>query len=152
VSTQAAFASLQVGQRWRSHGRTLGESELALFTMLTGDRHPIHADAEYAKSTRFGQRLFHGTFGIAVAVAMATELPDLVEPVIAATGIDGWKFREPLFVGDTVHVEVELTATREADGGRIGVLERRLSLVKHTGAVAQEGLAGLMVSLRPRPG
>lgn len=141
------FAELQPGQAWSSPGRTLTETDLAVFTMLTGDRHPVHADAEYCRDTRFGQRLFHGTFGIALAVAMATELPQLAEPVIAATGLERWRFREPLFIGDTVHVQVELLATRVADGGRAGLLERRLRLVKHNGAVAQEGVSGLMVSL-----
>ena len=147
MNTATRFAALQPGQTWQSPGRTLTETDLAVFTMLTGDRHPVHADAEYGKTTRFGQRLFHGTFGIAIAVAMATELPALAEPVIAATGIERWKFRAPLFIGDTVHVSVELVAARVADGGAVGVIERQISLVKHDGTVAQVGASGLMVSL-----
>lgn len=142
------FADLLPGQSWHSSGRTLTETDLTMFAMLSGDRHPIHVDAEYCKSTRFGQRLFHGTFGIAVAVAMSTELPLLMEPVVAATGIAQWKFRQPLLIGDTVHVSVEILSTRVSADGHSGVLERRLILVKQSGEVAQEGQSGLMVSLR----
>ncbi|GAA4355940.1 MaoC/PaaZ C-terminal domain-containing protein [Variovorax defluvii] len=147
MSAPLGWADLQVGQAWRSGGRTLTETELSLFAMLTGDRHPIHVDAEYSRSARFGQRLFHGTFGIAIAVAMATELPQLREPVVAATGVDGWRFLAPLFIGDTVHVEVELTGLGVPQGGKVGVLERRIRLVKQDGAVAQQGTSGLMVTL-----
>jgi acyl dehydratase len=147
VHAATRFAELAPGQTWRSAGRTLTETDLAIFAMLSGDRHPIHVDAAYAKKTPFGERLFHGTFGIAIAVAMATELPLLVEPVIAATGIEQWQFRAPLRIGDTVHVQVELLATRIVGDGRRGLLTRRLSLVRQDDEVAQQGTAGLMVSL-----
>ncbi|MDH2240275.1 MaoC/PaaZ C-terminal domain-containing protein [Pigmentiphaga sp. GD03639] len=102
------FHDLRPGQTWRSTGRTLTETDLTLFAMLSGDRHPIHVDAEFAQATRYGQRLFHGTFGLTLTVAMATELPHLHEAVIAATGYTQWKFCQPLFIGDTVHVEAEI--------------------------------------------
>ena len=143
------FADLTAGQRFVSTGRTLTEAELAFFCMLTGDWHPIHADAEAAREMPMGRRLFHGTFGIAVTVALATRLPELVEPVIAATGLREWKFDSPLFIGDTVHAEVELLAATVTSNGRRGVVERRLSLVKHDGTIIQQGESGLMVALRP---
>ena len=143
------FDELTAGMRFSSGGRTLTEAELAFFCMLTGDWHPIHADEEAARKTRVGGRMFHGTFGIAVATALATHLPDLEETVVAATGLREWRFEAPLLIGDTVHVEAEVLAATITGDGRRGVVERRLSLVKHDGTVAQIGLTGLMVALRP---
>lgn len=143
------FDAIELGASYSSSGRTLTEAELAFFCMLTGDRHPIHADAESAKATGMGERIFHGTFGVAIAVAMATELPALAEPVIAATGLREWQFAAPIRIGDTVHAEVEVVAKEIKTGGRRGFLERRLSLVNQRGEVVQRGFSGLLVALRP---
>jgi acyl dehydratase len=142
------FAELRPGMLWRSPARTLGETELALFTMLTGDRHPLHADAVYAQQSAFGQRIFHGSFGIALAIALCTGFPALREPIVAATGLDEWRFELPLFVGDTVYASAELLGLRTTRDGARGVLQRRLTLCKHDGAVAQQGAASLLVQLR----
>lgn len=147
-----SFEQIDVGQRWHSEGRTLTEAELALSCMLTTDWHPIHADEEFAKTTPIGRRMFHGTFGIAVAFGMATRFPELGDTVIAATGFTEWKYLKPLFVGDTVHVEVEIVGKRVTSDGKRGVIERRLRLCKHTGEVAQEGVAGTLVRIKAPAG
>lgn len=141
------FSELQAGQNWRSSTRTLSEIELDLFTMLTGDRHPLHADAHAAAGGLFGGRIFHGSFGIALTVAMCTTLPELHEPVVAATGISEWKFLAPLMPGDTVHATARVLEARVSGNGRRGVLMRELRLVRHDGQVAQQGVSGLMVEL-----
>ena len=53
----AAFAALTIGQRFVSAGRTLTETDLSFSCMLSGDWHPIHADAEYCRATLGGERL-----------------------------------------------------------------------------------------------
>ena len=40
--------------------------------MTSGDWHPIHADAEFAGQSIAGQRIFQGSYGLHVAMAMAT--------------------------------------------------------------------------------
>lgn len=139
------FDALEVGASWRSDARTLTEAELALSCMLTGDWHPIHADQEFARTTAVGQRIFHGMFGTAIAFGMATRFPPHGAEVIAALGLREWRFLAPLVVGDTVHVEVQITAKRATSDGRRGIVERRIRLVKHGGEVAQEGIASTLV-------
>lgn len=147
--TQAIpFEKLEIGDRWHGEGRTLTEAELALSCMLTTDWHPIHADEEFAKTTPIGRRMFHGTFGIAIAFGMATRYPELGDTVIAATGFTEWKYRAPLFIGDTVHVEVEIVGKRLTSDGKRGLIERRIRLCKHTGEIVQEGVAGTLVRIK----
>ena len=151
MSTGAlSYADLQVGNTFRGPGRTLTETDLVTFCMITGDWHAIHADAEFAKGTRIGQRMFHGTFGIALAVSMSAHLLVLRNPVIAALGIREWSFKAPLFINDTVHVELAITEKKVTSDGRRAVLGRKLRLYKHDGALAQEGLADLMVALEAK--
>ena len=162
-----AFEDLQIGEIFRGPGRTLTETDLVTFCMVTGDWHAIHADAEFARGTRIGQRMFHGSFGIALALGMSANLLTLRNPVIAALGVREWNFKAPLLIADTVDYPVAFFGTIRAGlvavplntflpaerhaytlaDGRRAVLGRRLRLVKHDGAVAQEGNADLMVAL-----
>ncbi len=147
MNPAVSFEQIEVGARWHSVGRTLTEAELALSCMLSTDWHPIHADEEFAKTTRIGRRMFHGTFGIHIAFGMATPFPELGDSVIAASGLREWKYLAPLFVGDTVHVEVEIVGKRVTSDAKRGVIERRLRLLKHSGEVAQEGVAATLVRI-----
>jgi acyl dehydratase len=143
-----SFESLKEGQTFSSAARTLTETDLVMFCMMMGDWHAIHADEIYAKETRIGRRMFHGTFGISLAIAQSADLLPLSNRIVAALGLKDWSFKAPLFIGDTVHTELVITGTRVASDGRRGVLSRMLRLVKHDGALAQEGLAELLVELQ----
>lgn len=142
------FASLAVGATWRSTGRTLTESDLLHACMTSGDWHPVHADEVYARSTPLGRRIFQGSYGLHVATGMATQFPVFGDDVIGALGFSEWRYLAPLFVGDTVHVEVEITGKRLTSDGARGVIERRIRLVQQDGTVTQQGLAQMMVRVR----
>ena len=142
-----SFRELLPSALFRSTGRTLTEADHGLFMMLCGDWHPIHADAEFAKGTPAGQRMMHGTLGIALAMGMQATALEFADPLLGALGLKEWNFRRPLFIGDTVHVEIEILVRRvTSDGGRY-VVERRLSLVRHDGEVIQDGIATALLRL-----
>lgn len=143
-----AFETLEVGQKFSSGGRTLTETDLVMFCMMMGDWHAIHADETYAKQTRVGQRMFVGTFGISLAIAQSADLLQLKNRIVAALGLKDWTFKAPLFIGDTVHTELEIAGTRRTSDGKRGVITRTIRLVKHDGTVAQEGQADLLVELQ----
>lgn len=136
-----------VGSRWRSAGRTLIESELGLACMLSNDWHPIHADADFAAASPLGQRVFQGGYGVLLALGAATHFPDVGTRNAVSLAIEGWRFTAPLFIGDTVHVEVEITGLRRTSDGRRIVVQKQVRLVKGSGEVAQEGATSSMVYL-----
>jgi acyl dehydratase len=141
------YDELEVGAKFTGHGRTLTEADLTLACMLSGDWHPIHADEEWARAHGPGHRIFHGTFGILLTMGMATTLPKFDDRIIGATGLREWKYRAPLFVGDTVHVEAEIASKRVTSDGKRAVVERALRLINQKGTVTQEGFAGAMLGL-----
>lgn len=145
MTAPVRFDDIEVGARWRSTGRTLTEADLHEACKSSGDWHPIHADAEYAKTTPLGQRIFQGTYGLHIAFGMATKFPDLGEGVIAALGFSSWRYLAPLFVGDTVSVAVEIVGKRPTADGQRGVLERRIQLLNQSGHVVQDGVTQTMV-------
>ena len=85
---------------------------MVAFAGSSGDFHPFHTDAEFGKSTPFGERIAHGMLIMAIATGMAqwtgvfegTTLA-LMEQVIRYKG--GVKF------GDTVHLELEVIEKKE---------------------------------------
>jgi acyl dehydratase len=141
-----SFEDVNVGDSWITTGRTLTEAELTLACMTSGDWHPIHADAIYAKSSVGGARIFHGTYGLHVAIAMAGRYPDLGAAVIGALGFKEWKYLQPLIPGDTVHVEVKIHSKRLTSDGKRGVIERHIKLKNQMDAVVQEGLAVMLAA------
>jgi len=141
----AAPGPLVPGAAWTSEGRTLTEADLTWSCMSSGDWHPIHADAEYAARTQVGQRMFHGTYGVHLAFGMATRFPPHGDAVIAALGFSDWKYRAPLFVGDTVRVHVRIQAVRPTSDGRRAVVERHIQLLRGDADVVQEGVASTLI-------
>jgi len=142
-----SFETLKPGQTFTSSARTLTETDLVMFCMMFGDWHAIHADEVYAKETRVGRRMFHGTFGISLAIAQSADLLPLTNRIVAALGFKEWSFKAPLFIGDTVHTDLVIAGTRLASDGRRGVISRTIRLVKHDVTVAQEGMSDLLVEL-----
>ena len=84
-----------------------------LFCALTMNPQPLHLDAEFASRTEFGQRIVNGIFVLGLIVGLATA--DLTEGTIVANlGIDHVVQPNPVFHGDTIHVETEILSKRES--------------------------------------
>ncbi len=112
LSSGLFFEDFQPGQKVTSAGRTVTEHDVVTFAGLSGDFNQIHTDAEFAKSTPFGQRIAHGILGLAIASGLAVQTGILGANVIAFREIGEWKFVKPVFFGDTIHVEMEVTETK----------------------------------------
>ncbi|HTF81646.1 MAG TPA: MaoC family dehydratase [Cytophagales bacterium] len=54
-----------VGSEYR-HTFTITQQQVDAFAEVSGDKNPIHLDAEFASSTRFGKRIIHGIFGASI--------------------------------------------------------------------------------------
>ena len=98
--------------RERFGGRTITETDVVHFCMLTGNWLGLHADAEYAKRSRFGQRVVQGSLVFSIANAMLPFERDVVE---AFYGVDRLRFPKPTFIGDTIRARAEVAALRERD-------------------------------------
>jgi 3-hydroxybutyryl-CoA dehydratase len=116
------FEELEEGAAFRTHGRTITESDIVAFAALTGDWHPQHADAEWAAQSSFGQRIAHGMLVVSFAVGLVPLDP---ERVIALRRIRDVVFRRPIRIGDTIHVDGRIAglhaATDEAGIVTIGI-------------------------------
>ena len=116
------FEEFEVGQQITSMGRTIAETDIIAFAGLTGDYNQIHTDAEFSKNTPFGQRVAHGLLGLSIASGLAMRTGILEGTVIAFREVNEWKFIKPVFIGDTIHVNLivmETKALRRIGGGSV---------------------------------
>ncbi len=102
------FEEFSVGQKIASVGRTVTEGDIMTFAGLTGDYNQIHTDAAFAAGTQFGQRIAHGLLGLSIAVGLLMRTGVLEGTVLAFREIVEWKFVKPVFIGDTLRVEMEV--------------------------------------------
>ena len=132
------FEDFYVGWKILSPGRTVTESDIVLFAGLSGDYNQLHTDAEFAKATPFGQRVAHGLLGLIMAEGLACRLGFIEGTAQAFLGLD-WKFKAPIFIGDTISLEAKVTKKKamRSLGGGIVVLE--VTLRNQRGEKVQEG-------------
>lgn len=102
------FEEFSVGQKIASVGRTVTEGDIMTFAGLTGDYNQIHTDAAFAAGIQFGQRIAHGLLGLSIAVGLLMRTGALEGTVLAFREIVEWKFVRPVFIGDTLRVEMEV--------------------------------------------
>lgn len=145
------FEDFAVGQVFRTQGRTITETDLVSFAGWSWDTNPVHTDAEHSALGRFGQPIAHGVLGLSVAMGLVSRLGIFERCSVALLGINGWTFKHPIIVGDTVHCTLRITDVGAASSGSVGVLERELVMLNQDGTVVQQGEIGLMVSRRPVP-
>jgi 3-hydroxybutyryl-CoA dehydratase len=109
---QKSFDELEVGERFTTERRTIAEADIMGFATLTGDNHPQHTDAEWAEGSRFGERIAHGLLVLSCAAGLVPFNP---QRVVALRKLGDAVFKAPVKIGDTVHVEGEVTKARELD-------------------------------------
>jgi acyl dehydratase len=103
-SSNTPYDALEVGQT-ASYSKTVEERDIQLFAAVSGDRNPVHLDAEYAAATMFKQRIAHGMFsGALISAAVACELPG---PGTIYLG-QHMRFTAPVKLGDTLTVRLEI--------------------------------------------
>ena len=108
----------KVGERFVSPARTITETDITMFAAMTGDWHPLHTDAEFAKNYFFGERIAHGLLILSVGTSLIFRLgPNVALPksFIAFYGMDSVRFVGAVKIGDTIHCEAEVAELKEKD-------------------------------------
>lgn len=100
------FEDYQPGHQRETHGRTITETDFVIHAGHSGDFFPHHLDAEFAKTTPFGQRIAHGTMTFTIGIGLTASV---INPVAFTYGYERLRFPKPVFVGDTIHTRVTIS-------------------------------------------
>jgi len=119
------FEDFFVGQKTVTEKRTITEDDILKFAALTGDDNRIHTDPEFSKTTVFGKQVAHGALGLSFALGLAWKTGILDGTVIAFREVSEWKFVKPVFIGDSIYVEMETKETKalpRIGGGSVTIM------------------------------
>ena len=133
------FEEFEVGQKITTVGRTVTESDIVTFAGLSGDYNQIHTDAEYSNATQYKQRVAHGLLGTSIASGLAMRTGILEDTVIFFREINNWKFVKSIFIGDTIHVEMEIAETKALPRIGGGSVVIALDVKKQSGEIVMKG-------------
>jgi acyl dehydratase len=114
--------------------RRITDRDIELFTELTGDRNPLHYDAEAAEQSRFGGLIVQG--GVTSGLLNAVVAEDLPGPGSVFLHVD-WNFRAPVRPGDEITAEVEVLEVREDKP----LTTLKTTIVDQDGTVVLDGTA-----------
>jgi acyl dehydratase len=139
------WEEIEVGEQYESPGRTVTEADIVLFAGLSGDYNVLHTDAEFMKTSIFGERIAHGLLGLAIQSGLLAR----AMPPYATIGFGSlrWKFKAPIKIGDTIRVRARVVSKKETKPDRgLVVLER--TVLNQRDEVVQEGATDLVVERR----
>ncbi len=121
------WQEMTLGRKMHTRGRTITETDLVNFVGLSWFNEQIFTDEEYIRSqAHIKGRLAPGALLFIIAEG-------LVAPSMEGTGMAFLNMeldiKKPSFVGDTVHVEIEVIEARAASKGNRGLVRTRNTLV-----------------------
>jgi acyl dehydratase len=124
------YEDFTVGDVYRSEvGRTVTETDNLLFTMLSLNTNELHFNEEAAKETEWGRILVNSTFTLALVLGLS--VADTSQAGAVNLGWTEIRLPHPVFVGDTVWSETEVTSVRESASrpahGIVGVRTRGIN-------------------------
>jgi acyl dehydratase len=122
---------LKVGQRAR-RTQTVTAREVELYAQITGDRNPLHFDADFAAKTRFGRLVAQG--GIASGMLNALVAMDLPGPGTVFLS-QTLTYKAPTYLGDTLTAEIEVLSLKPDKP----VCQLKATITNQDGTVLLEG-------------
>ena len=115
------FDDLVIGDSLLTATRTITLEDIEKFADLSGDHFYAHMDDDLAKKSIFDRRVAHGYFVLSAAAGLFVE-PGFV-PVMANYGLEGLRFVQPVYPGDSIQVRLTVKSTRPKEGEQHGIVE-----------------------------
>ena len=139
---------LKVGDTFKTLNRTITESDIVNFIGVTGMVETLFTDLSFAGE--------HGAIkGRVVPAACVYTIIEglLCQSTMQTTGLAlleiEKKILKPVFAGDTVHAEVEVTAVRPTSKGDRGIVTTQNNILTQAGVLAITYRAVRMMAGRP---
>jgi acyl dehydratase len=142
------FEEFEIGQTLHTAARTITEADIVNFAGLSGDYNQIHTNAVYAARDSFGQRVAHGLLVQSIATGLAVQAGFIEGTVLAFRELD-CKFSLPIFIGDTIHVEIEITEKKQFPRLNGGNVTMKYSILNQEGKAVQRGNWVMLIKTGP---
>jgi 3-hydroxybutyryl-CoA dehydratase len=139
------FEDFTVGERFRSWGRTITDADIRLFLGATGADHPNHTDAEHCRRHPiFRAPVALGVLVLSVVDGFIAEAITRYAAPCLNYGHDKIRYLKPVYPGDTIHADVEVTAA-EAKNDEWGLLTVKADASNQTGELVLVNVNKLLI-------
>jgi acyl dehydratase len=109
----------------------------------------IHTDAVYSQSSPAGQRVAHGLLVLSIASGLTVQTGLMEGTVVYFREINEWKFIKPAFIGDTIHVDIEVLETKELRRTGTGLVTIQLDVRNQESETVMKGVWKALFATRP---
>ncbi|MFQ5684107.1 MAG: MaoC/PaaZ C-terminal domain-containing protein [Candidatus Binatia bacterium] len=139
MQTGITFEGFQPGDRFMTGRRTVTESEVVQFVCLAGLFEPLFIDAEYIRDeSLFGERIAPGSLTFAMAEGLTVQTGIIHGTGMAFVGIEKMRLFQPVKIGDTIQVEIEVIDTKEVKNRGGGIVRYRQQVRNQRGETVME--------------
>lgn len=133
------FEDIAEGFKYTTPKRTVFEADIVNFVALSGLYEDLFCNLEYIeKESPFKGRFAPGALTWAIAQGLTTRTGLYEKTFLAILGVDRMRFLQPVRVGDTLHVEVEVLSKKETSKGDRGVLNSLFQIKNQKGEVVMQ--------------
>ena len=116
------FEELLTDKTYTTHRRTITEADHVNFTTSFGFFEPLFMDQAYVETqTHYGRRIVPGALTFSVAEGLAILTGILHGTGMAFLGVE-MKILNPVFIGDTISVEIDVVDKRETQKPDRGIV------------------------------
>ena len=140
------FDEIELGEEYESPGRTVTEADVVMFAGLSGDYNVLHTDAEFMKTTIFGERIAHGLLCLAIQSGLFSRAT--APYATLAFGGLRWKFKLPVKIGDTIRLRAQVIEKKDLDKPDRGLVTLERTILNQREEIVQQGQTDLIVQKR----
>lgn len=126
---EKTFIDYQLGEKIVTSSITVTESHIVNFASYTGDFYPLHMDEEFAKASMFKGRIAHGPLIFSLSVGLVGMTGYYKDSIIAFVAGDEMRFFNPVKIGDTIKVEVEVVEKVETSKPERGIVKFKYTVL-----------------------
>jgi acyl dehydratase len=132
------FEDFSPGKQFKTHKRTITETDLVNFITLCGFFESLFMDQTYAETeTPFGRRIAPGALSLAYAEGLSILSGIIHHTGMAFLGLE-LQIHKPVFIGDTIGVEIEVIDRRETQKPDRGIVAFRHRVINQKSEVVME--------------
>lgn len=132
------FEEFEEGKDYVTRARTVTEADVVSFAGLSGDFNPLHTDAEFMKSSAFGERIAHGMLVASVGTGLSSQMGWFEGTTIALLEVT-FRFKAAVKLGDTVHLVINVREKKPTSKPDRGILRMGANVLNQHGETVVEG-------------
>lgn len=142
------FEDFLPGRLFKTLKRTITETDLVNFVTLCGFFESLFIDQTYVEAeTSFGRRIAPGALSLAFAEGLSILSGILHQTGLAFLGLE-MEIKKPVFIGDTIGVEIEVVDRRETQKPDRGIVTFHHRVTNQKGEVVLEYRVKRMIRRR----